>query len=62
MYILAEYRPYEGEVVREFTTLEEVLKYLPKDETTRKHRWCDWTLYEVVEELNIEFLMRQHNV
>ena len=62
MYVLIEHRPYEGSSVSEFATLEEVVEYLPKDPVTKKQHWYDWTLYEVVQELDIEALMKEKNV
>jgi len=59
MYILSEFRPYENCVVSEFDTEEEVKAYLRKAKAGWGFQSQYFTLYEVVQEIDVNEFMEK---
>jgi hypothetical protein len=60
MYVLSEFRPYEGCDVIEFDTEEEARTYLRKAKTGWGFQSQYFTLYEVVREINIDEVLGEN--
>lgn len=59
MYVLTEFHPYEGHSVVEFDSKQEAKIYLQKAKAEWRFQSQHYTLYEVVQEIDINDLTKE---